>query len=254
MREDEHERMFSAEDRSWWFRGRRRVLERVIADLGLPPGADLVDIGCGTGGNLPMLAGFGAVTAVERSPHAAAHAADRATAARVVVASAEATTLPDASADLVTLLDVLEHLDDDRAGLAEARRLLRPGGLLLLTVPAFMLLWSGHDEALDHRRRYTRAPLAALLRDAGLVPDLVTYYNAALFPPVLAVRLARRAADRLARGLGRAPRPAHADGTDSLPTPANAALEAVFAAERHLVGRLPLPFGVSLLAVARRPA
>ena len=252
MREIEHERMHEAEDRSWWFRGRRRVLASVVGGLGLAPGARIVDVGCGTGGNLPMLARFGAVTGVERSPAAAERARARG-AGPIVVASAEATGLAAGTADLVTMLDVLEHLDDDRAGLAEVWRLLRPGGRLVLTVPAFMVLWSAHDEALDHRRRYRRGPLRERLAAAGLMPEVVTYYNAALFPPVLAVRLARRGADAVAARLGRPGRPARADGTEALPGPLNAALEALFASERHLVGRVPLPFGVSLLAVARRP-
>ncbi len=239
----EYERMHAEEERSWWFRGRRRVLEAAVDRLGLPADARIVDVGCGTGGNLVMLQRHGEALGVEPSPVGAAYARQR-TGARVVEATAEDTGLPSASADLVTAFDVLEHLDDDLAALRELRRVLTPGGRLLVTVPAFMMLWSGHDVALHHRRRYRRPELRQRLREAGLRVDWLSYYNAALFPPVAAVRLARRLV-----GGGRA----KADGVTPPPAPLNRALEGLFAAERFVVGRAPLPFGVSLMAAATAP-
>ncbi|MGM0575921.1 MAG: class I SAM-dependent methyltransferase [Myxococcota bacterium] len=241
MDEAEYQRMAEAEDASWWFRGRRRVLDRVLSRLRLPDDAEIADLGCGTGGNLPMLARHGHVTGVEASRTAADHARRR-HANGVVHAPAHATMLPTGHFDVVTMFDVLEHLDDEGPALHEVRRLLKPGGRLVLTVPAFPMLWSGHDVALHHRRRYRRGPLGALLHRSGLRVDLLTYYNAALFPPVAAVRLARRLT-----GGGSS----RADVADALPAPIAHALEAVFAAEGHLIGRVPLPFGVSLIGVAR---
>ncbi len=239
----EYERMHAEEERSWWFRGRRRVLEAAVARLGLPEGARIVDVGCGTGGNLAMLQHYGDAVGVEPSPVGAAYARER-TGAEVVEATAEDTRLPAASADLVTAFDVLEHLDDDLAALGELRRVLKPGGRLLVTVPAFMMLWSGHDVALHHRRRYRRAQLHERLSRAGFRVDWVSYYNASLFPAVAAVRLTRRL---LGGGATKA------DGVSPPPPPLNRALEALFAAERHVVGRAPLPFGVSLIAAATVP-
>ncbi len=233
--------MFEAEQRSWWFRGRRRILDTVISRLGLPPGARIADIGCGTGGNLVMLARHGRAVGVEPSPAGAAFARER-TGGEIVAADAAATGLDTGTFDLVAMFDVLEHLEDERPALAEVRRLLAPGGRFLFTVPAFMQLWSGHDVALHHHRRYRRGPLAELLTTAGFEVDHLSYYNAALFPAVAAIRVARR---RLSGDTE------EADVADGAPGPLGRALEGLFAAERHVVDRLTLPFGVSLLGVAR---
>lgn len=239
----EYQRMYDSEDRSWWFRGRRRIVASVLESLKLQPAAKLADIGCGTGGNLPTLAQFGRVTAVEPSPDARAFALSR-KAADVVEGTAEATGLPDESFDVVTLLDVLEHLDEEAPALGEISRVLKPGGRLLLTVPAFMFLWSAHDEALHHRRRYRRGELKDVLKAAGFEIEQLTYYNAGLFPPVAAMRVGRRL-------IGGGKR--EADGAEMSIKVVNTAFEALFAAERHLLSRrIRLPFGVSLLAVARR--
>lgn len=232
--------MAAAEADSWWFRGRRRVLNSVVARMELSRDSRICDLGCGTGGNLAMLARYGVVTGVERDPGAAQMAHD-ATGFDVQVGTAEDTGLPSKSFDLVCLFDVLEHLPVEGPALAEIRRVLRPGGRLLLTVPAFPLLWSGHDVALHHFRRYRRAGLSRILLNAGLDLQWLSYYNAALFPPVAAVRVARRLL-----GGGRV----RADlGTSSEGLAAHV-LEAVFAAERHIIGRVSLPIGVSLIGVA----
>lgn len=143
--------------------------------------------------------------------------------------------------DVVAALDVIEHVEPDAAALQALGARLRPGGMLVVTVPAFRFLWSGHDAIHHHRRRYRRAELAALVRGAELEPLVLTYFNTLLFAPIAAMRL-------LARLLGRK------GGDDALPGRLlNRALETVFGLERHLIGRVPLPFGVSLLMIARRP-
>jgi len=241
MEDTEYERMAEAESRSWWFKARRRILNDAVARLGLPPDPRIADLGCGTGGNLPMLARHGYVTGVETSPRAAAMARD-ATGLAVVTGEAHATGLPDASFQLVTMFDVLEHLDEEAPALAEVSRVLAPGGRFLFTVPAFMWLWSGHDEALHHRRRYRRGQLRQVVTAAGLEVEWVSYYNAALFPPVAAIRVARR----LIGGGQRAADVGEMTGRTA------GMLEGLFAAERHLVGRVSLPFGVSLIGVAHK--
>ena len=240
MDESEYERMAEAESDSWWFRARRRILNQVVGRLELPPNPRIADIGCGTGGNLPMLSRHGYVTGIEASPRAASLARE-ATGLAVLTAEASATGLPDNTFQLVTMFDVLEHLDDERPALSEVARILSPEGQFFFTVPAFMMLWSGHDEALHHRRRYRRPQLRSLLESAGFHVDWLSYYNAGLFGPVAALRLARRVA-----GGG-----AHSADVGESGGRLATTLEAIFASERHVIGRVPLPFGVSLIGVAR---
>jgi SAM-dependent methyltransferase len=235
--------MQQVEDEHWWFVGRRAIVADAILRLELA-GPRILDAGCGTGGNLEMLAGFGEVTGLELEPAAAAAARARGP------WHVERGGLPaDYPAwrrrfDLVVMTDVLEHIDDDAAALASVAALLRPGGHVLLTVPAFELLWSAHDTAHHHRRRYTARRLRETIAGAGLVPARVSYFNFALFPAVAAVRLAGRALGRVRGNAGlRLPAP-----------PLNAVLALLFAAERHVLRVAAFPFGVSILAVARRAA
>lgn len=241
MEATEYQRMVEAEQRSWWFRGRRRVLDAVIERLSLPNDARLLDVGCGTGGNLSMLAGHGAVTGVEFFGTAAELAREQAGCA-VLEGPAEAIPIEEERFDLITMFDVLEHLDEEAPALSEVTRLLASEGRFLFTVPAFMFLWSGHDVALHHRRRYDKAQLRQVLEEAGFQIQWLSYYNAGLFPAVAAIRALRKLTG------GGAQQADVAEGSG----PMASLLEAVFAAERHVAGRVPLPFGVSLIGVATR--
>ena len=235
--------MAEAEEASWWFRARRKILQRVLADLDLPTNTRLADIGCGMGGNLGMLRAFGYVTGIERHPEAAKAARSR-TGLAVLTAPAEATPLDTESIDVVTMFDVLEHLDHESTALSEVYRVLKSGGYFVFTVPAFQLLWGGHDEALHHKRRYTKGELLKKLRAGNLHIEWCSYYNASLFVPVAAVRLTRRLLGR--GGVAKAD-VGQATGWQGR------ILERLFAAERHVLGRATLPFGVSLIGVARKP-
>lgn len=235
--------MRELEDRHWWFTARRRIVESVIARLPLGPNASILDAGCGTGGNLAMLARFGAVTGAEYDAGAAAIARARGVAPVVRAGLPDAMPFAAGQFQLVTLIDVLEHIDDDQASLDTLAGLLRPGGYLLSTVPAFPFLWSAHDTEHHHHRRYRAAQLRARIAASGLQIQWLGYYNTWLFPLVVMVRLLHKL------------KPAAGVGSEMAlpPAPLNALLERVFASERHWLGRVPAPFGVSLIALARKP-
>jgi SAM-dependent methyltransferase len=238
-----YDRMAELDGRHWWFTARRRILATIVARVVRPPkNARILELGCGTGHNLEMLSRFGTVEGSELDDHARAIAASR------VGRPIAKAMLPDLAQfdagayDLIALLDVLEHVVDDRATLASVRSRLKPGGALLLTVPANPWMWSAHDVAHHHHRRYRKREIAALARAAGFDIELLSPFNSLLFPAIAA-----------ARGLGKLRKSESSD--DEMPgTLVNRALDAVFGFERYLIGRLPMPFGVSLVAVLRRPA
>jgi SAM-dependent methyltransferase len=237
-------RMAEVEDQHWWFVARRRILAAAIGRLGLPPGARILEVGSGTGGNLAMLSAFGEVIGIEPDEAARAHAVAKGG------FDVRPGFLPDGLPpdigrfDLLAGFDVIEHLDDDATCLRALLACLKPGGRAVFTVPAFAFLWSRHDELHHHKRRYTRAGFQAVIAGAGFADIRATYFNTVLFPLIAGVRLLRNAA-----------MPGRGDADDRMPAPAvNAMLQALFAGERHVVGRVPLPAGVSLMAVARRPA
>ena len=227
------------EDRThWWFQGRRAIL---LSELGrcLPGGSHRVaELGCGSGGMLEALARFGTAVGVETDPALREHARARGLDVR-------AGSLPDdvpleaGRWDAVCLLDVLEHVEDDAGALRACRRLLAPGGRLMVTVPAYAWLWSRHDELLGHRRRYTTGSLRAAALAAGFAVERLTYFNTLLAPPIMAVRLARMALRRPGHDLDR-------------PAPLlNRLLAQSFAAEARLLRFVSLPFGISVLLIAR---
>jgi SAM-dependent methyltransferase len=231
-----------AEDRHWWYRGRRKVLERAIADLRLPAAARILDAGCGSGRNMVELARHGSVTGIDLSDTSVCLARDRA-AGEVVEGSVLDLPFEDDRFDLVVSLDVIEHLEDDLGALRELRRVVAPGGSLLVTVPAYQWLWSGHDEINHHHRRYTRCSLQRVAEQAGSEQVRTTYFNTVLLPVAILLRLM----DRLSRKT--------TESSVDLwvpPVPMNWLLERPLALEAAVIGcggRIPV--GLSLLAVFR---
>ncbi|HUB36262.1 MAG TPA: class I SAM-dependent methyltransferase [Solirubrobacteraceae bacterium] len=180
-----------AEDRHWWYRGRRTVLERVIAELRLPARARILDAGCGSGRNMVELARHGTVTGIELSPASVELARERRV-GEVVEGSLLEMPFESGSFDFGASLDVIEHLQDDVGALRELRRVIAPGGGLLITVPAYGWLWSGHDEINHHHRRYTRRSLAAAAAAAGWESVRTTYFNSLLLPVAIVLRVLER--------------------------------------------------------------
>jgi SAM-dependent methyltransferase len=228
------------EDRShWWFRGRLAVILAALRRALPPRRVRLLELGCGSGNVLASLSEFG--EAVGMDGHGDLVAAGRAAGLDVRAGHLpDDLGVPQGWADVVLLLDVIEHVDDDLATLRAARTSVGEGGLLVVTVPAYQWLWSGHDEVLGHRRRYTAAELRAAVERAGFTVLRVSYFNTLLFPLLLAARAAKRLRGDRGHDLRH---PA---------APINWLLERVFAFERHLVPRVRLPFGSSLLLIGRR--
>ena len=236
-----YQAMAAEEDAHWWFVGRRAVLSDLIRRRARPPeGAAVLDMGCGSGGNMAMLDEFGTVTGVEYDPEARIVAMERGLGEVRAGALPDGLDVPDGGFALIGLFDVLEHVEEDMAALTSVSHKLAPAGRMVISVPALQWLWSEHDERHHHFRRYTRATLSDTIRGAGLDVEGCGYFNTLLFPLALAQRLAQRAF-----GVGA--------GAASIPAPPlNAAFRTIFSAERHLVGRVPLPIGLSLWAIATR--
>jgi SAM-dependent methyltransferase len=191
MEERAYSELQAQEERHWWFRGRRAVVEALLARAAIGSRPRILDAGCGTGGNLVAFGSLGPATGVDPSPHAVEACRARGL-TNVRQASLESLPFEDGAFDLVLMTDVLEHIADDGAALRELRRVAAPGAALVLTVPAYQWLWSPHDVEMHHQRRYTRPGLVGRLRAAAWEPRLATYFNSLLLPPIAAVRAAQR--------------------------------------------------------------
>ena len=235
--------MYQVEGSHWWYVGRRQIIasfmKRIVAALGVER-PRILDVGCGTGANLELLGDFGVAEGVDVSPAALSFCHQRGLTA-VKQGQAESLPYEDRSFDVVTALDVVEHLDDDVAGLREMHRVLKPGGRALLFVPAFMFLWGVQDDISHHRRRYTMSQLHQLLRTSGFEVERSSYLNITFFLPILVGRL-------LMRMTGYRPESENNLTINSL----NGFFGKIFGAEATLLRYLSFPFGVSAICIARR--
>ena len=234
--------MRELEDCHWWFVGRRAIVASQLESSALPTDSNILDLGCGTGGNLEMLTQFGKVVGVELDEQAAQLARERGVAAVIRGKLPDGLPLAEGTFQCITLLDVLEHIADDRATLETVNALLGPDGRVLITVPAFPFLWGPHDEAHHHQRRYRAKQLRDLLEASGFEITTLSYCNTWLFPVAALVRLLRKCFPR-------------GDVGSELvlpPAPLNTLLAKLFASERYLLRHMNLPFGISLLAVAKK--
>ncbi|HEY1540336.1 MAG TPA: class I SAM-dependent methyltransferase [Solirubrobacteraceae bacterium] len=239
----EFDAMLAHDERHWWYRGRRQVLRSTLDRLQMPATARLLDAGCGSGRTLDELRHYGSVSGVDVSPDAV-HCAHARGHHDVHLARIEQLAFADETFDVVTCMDVIEHTPDDCRTLEELRRVTRPGGTIVLTVPAHPLLWSTHDEVNLHYRRYTRRALTGLAQRAGMQLESDTYFNSLLLTPAALVRWVQRV------------RPPAVQRSDLERTPAvlNQLLELPLTVEARLIARgARIPAGLSLLCVLRRP-
>ena len=233
-----YDQMAELDQRHWWYRARREVLAALIRRRVCPPkGAAILEIGCGTGHNLAMLAQFGRVDALEVDAGARAIAEKRLGRPVMSAPLPELKGVPNAHYDMIGAFDVIEHIADDAAAIASIARRLKPGGKLVVAVPAHQWMWSAHDRVNHHQRRYSKRALKRLIEASPLKLEAIGYFNSLLFPLAVAQRLGSRIAGEDSGDLTLPPRPV------------NYALERGFAAERLLIGRVPLPPGLSLFAI-----
>jgi len=243
MEEHTYPIMYQIEGRHWWFAGRRHIIASFLSRLF--PQAEvskpaILDVGCGTGANLELLDQFGVAEGVDVSADALEFCRQRGL-ERVRQGAAEKLPYESGTFDLVTGLDVVEHLDDDLAGLREMHRVLKPGGRILLFVPAFMFLWGVQDDISNHRRRYTLKELKQRVQEAGFEVERASYANITFFTPILLGRI-------LMRITGFRP----ASENNLTIGAANKPLGMLLGAERFWLRNFNLPFGVSAICVARR--
>lgn len=234
-----YERMAAHDTTHWWYRARREILSEYLTRFGnLPKDARILEIGCGTGHNLPMLAQFGDVDAIEIDETAAAKASERLGKPIGSSPLPELVGVKPGSYDLVAVLDVVEHVADDIAALKAMATALKPGGKILITVPAHQWMWSAHDVVNHHKRRYSKGTLTAALEEAGLKWRQLRWFNSLLFPVAVAARFAGKLMGK--------------DDSDDSPPPKllNTLFEGVFGLERHLLGRVPMPPGLSIIVLA----
>ncbi len=237
-----YDRMAQIDKDHWWFVARRRIIAALIERHRPKPGPmRILEVGAGTGSNLELLKGFGTVDAIEPDDGARAYAEAR-SGLSIRGGYLPDVPLDDGAYDLIVLLDVLEHIPGDVEALAYLRAKLAPGGRIIVTVPGAPWMWSAHDVAHHHQRRYTGAQLRSVFAKAGLQPRFASHFNSLLFPLIAAARLA----GKLLKKEG---------GDDAMPPrPVNALLAATFGAERHWVANLNIPFGVSIAMVAEPTA
>ena len=234
--------LFRVEQSHWWHIGRRQIIASFVEDICrrvTDRRPRILDVGCGTGANLLMLSKYGDAEGVDVSEDALAFCRERGL-GNVKLGAAEDLPYDDGTFDLVTALDVVEHLDDDLAGLREMRRVLRPGGRVLLFVPTFMFLWGLQDDVSNHRRRYRMPELQRVLEKAGFEVERTTYANITFFMPILAMR-------KLMRLTG-----IKAESENNINVSAlNGVLARMLGAESFVLRYMNIPFGVSGLCVAR---
>jgi SAM-dependent methyltransferase len=238
----EYDRMFENEDRYWWYVSRRELVVRYVRSLGLPRNARLVDVGCGTGATASELGQFGKVVGVDLSDRALNYCTRRGL-SHLVRGRVEALPLASRAFDVLVATDIIEHIDDDLAGLREFLRVLKPGGHAVITVPAYQFLWSEHDEALMHKRRYLARQVSEQAAAAGFTVERLTYALGFLLPMALP-RLLRK--DR--------PRDREPEAQIVPVSPwINNALVRLQRVEGWLSERMSIPCGLSVATVLRRP-
>ena len=232
---------YNQEESHWWFAARSEIVRRVIERYGnLKPGDTILDVGCGTGAIMKQLSEKYKVVGIDMSPLAVEYSKKRGL-TDVFLMPVQEFPRDKYNVKAAILLDVIEHIDDDVDVLRTVRDIVGQDGRVIVTVPAYKWLWSSHDLVNHHKRRYNSALLRETLDKAGLEPVMMTYYNTLLFPLAVVKKVMGKwkAADQAS------------EAVDQPSGFVNSLFYSVFASEKNLVPNFTLPFGVSLLTVAR---
>ncbi|MBI2048135.1 MAG: class I SAM-dependent methyltransferase [Parcubacteria group bacterium] len=244
----EYKNLAERESFFWWNVGRRRILEDALKRHVASSHLEILDVGCGPGGNILFLKKFGNVTGIDSSKEALSFAATQGF-LKTVESGGEKLPFPDQSFDLVSILDVLEHMDSDEQALGEIFRVLKTEGLLLLTVPAYMWMWSEHDEALHHKRRYGYKELRKKIINAGFSIEEMSYFVI----PSIPFRVLKLCVGKLKSVFSKNKDKTLKTDDVILPPFLNSLFIVWLTVERYVMKLLPLPFGSSLLVVAEKP-
>ncbi len=237
MEIEEYNKMYKFEEHCWWWVGRRAIIKHLLYILKLDS-INILDVGCGTGANLNFLQKYGDILGVDFSKEAKKFCKMRGY--KIVQANAEKLPLKENTFDLITALDLLEHLDDNMA-ISEFYRVLKPDGYLILTVPAFTFLWSKHDEALHHKRRYNKNQLKNVLKSNGFTIKKLSYWNFFLFLPIAIIRLIKRNMKNKTI----------TSDVKEIPKIINDFLIFILKIESYLISHINLPIGISLVCVGK---
>jgi len=236
------QKMLKLESSHWWFVARRKIIQKAINNLDLPRNIRILDAGCGNGDNLSLLSTFGDLVAFEKNEYALKTAKSK------KIGEIYKAELPDklpntvkTNFDLIVLLDVLEHIDDDSKSLTTVRKLMNNKGIILITVPAFQWLWSEHDVIHHHKRRYSKSELREKLDSSGFRIKYISYFNTLLFPFALVERIGQKIFS-----------PSNPEILELPNNKINFLLEKIFSLETIFMNKISLPFGLSLVAIAEK--
>lgn len=236
-----YDKMYNNEDQHWWFVSRRVIIKKILDNfINNSRSGNILEIGCGSGGNLELLSKYGNIYAIEHDDKAR-KMANRRNLTKVKNGHLPGDIPFTNSFELICILDVLEHIDDDLSALNSITKSLNFNGRVLITVPAYDFLWSHHDIVNHHKRRYSRNQLIEVVNNAGLNIIYSSYFNTVLFPLVFITRLFNNLFKKK-------------QGSDIKTPPLiiNSILTNIFSSERFLIPYFCLPFGVSILLLAEK--